>query len=328
MNGIHIVATGSALPKRTVTNHDLSKIVDTSDEWIVTRTGIESRHICEEETGVSLAIEAAKAAIDEALAQAMVMGEDTETMSKEVFSIEEIGAVVVATATPDYAFPSNACLVQKALNLPKETMAFDLSAACSGFLYGMEVCRGLLRGSKKKYALLIGSEQLSRIVDFTDRSTCILFGDGAGAAILRLDDSLYVHKAWADGNIDPLSCKGVGNNDAKLSMDGKEVFKFAVRVLKQGIDSVLNEADLTIEDIDYVVCHQANRRIIEHVMKKYNGQEDKFYINIQNVANTSAASIPLALDEMRKKQLLKSGMKVIFVGFGAGFTWSSALVTV
>lgn len=198
MNGIHIVATGSALPKRTVTNHDLSKIVDTSDEWIVTRTGIESRHICEEETGVSLAIEAAKAAIDEALAQAMVMGEDTETMSKEVFSIEEIGAVVVATATPDYAFPSNACLVQKALNLPKETMAFDLSAACSGFLYGMEVCRGLLRGSKKKYALLIGSEQLSRIVDFTDRSTCILFGDGAGAAILRLDDSLYVHKAWAD----------------------------------------------------------------------------------------------------------------------------------
>lgn len=325
MNGIHIVATGSALPKRVVTNHDLSKIVETSDEWIVTRTGIESRHICEEETGVSLAIEAAKAAVEEALAQASVTGENGE---KEPFSTEEIGAVVVATATPDYVFPSNACLVQTALNLSKETMAFDLSAACSGFLYGMEVCRGLLRGSKKKYALLIGSEQLSKIVDFTDRSSCILFGDGAGAAILRLDDSLYVHKAWSDGNITPLFCKGVGNNDAKLSMDGKEVFKFAVRVLKQGIDSVLSEADLTIEDVDYVVCHQANRRIIEHVMKKYNGQDDKFYVNIQSVANTSAASIPLALDEMRKKQLLKPNMKVVFVGFGAGFTWSSALVTI
>ena len=316
MNGIHIVATGSALPKKIVTNDDLSKIVDTSDEWIVTRTGIESRHICEEETVVSLAIDAAKRAVEEAL------------VYEAEFAVDKIGAVVVATATPDYAFPSNACLVQKALHLPTETIAFDLSAACSGFLYGMEVCRGLLRGSNKKYALLIGSEQLSKVVDFTDRSTCILFGDGAGAAILRLDDSMYVHKAWSDGNIDPLSCKGVGNNDAKLLMDGKEVFKFAVRVLKQGIDSVLHEADLAMDDIDYVVCHQANRRIIEHVMKKYSGQDEKFYVNIQNVANTSAASIPLALDEMRKKQLLKPGMKVIMVGFGAGFTWSSALVTV
>lgn len=317
MNGIHIVATGSALPKRIVTNHDLSKIVDTSDEWIVTRTGIESRHYCEDETGAGLAISAAKAAVEEALAQV-----------DEGFSVEEIGAVIVATATPDYAFPSNACLVQKALNLSEETMSFDLSAACSGFLYGMEVCRGLLRGSRKKYALLIGSEQLSRIVDFADRSSCILFGDGAGAAILRLDDSLYAHRAWSDGDVTPLSCKGVGNDGAKLSMDGKEVFKFAVRVLKKGIDSVLDEAGMEIEDVDYVICHQANRRIIEHVMKKYKGQEEKFYINIQNVANTSAASIPIVLDEMRKKQLLKKDMKVVMVGFGAGFTWSSALITV
>lgn len=317
MYGIHIVATGSALPKQIVTNDDMSKIMDTSHEWIVTRTGIESRRYCEEETSTTLAVSAAGHAIREALEQ-----------SEENFSVDEIGAVIVATATPEYAFPATACLVQKALNLPEETMAFDLSAACSGFLYGMEVCRGLLCGSKKKYALLIGCEQLSRIIDFTDRASCILFGDGAGAAILRLDESTYVHKAWADGNAQPLSCKGAGHNDAKIVMDGKEVFKFAVQVLKQGIDSVLSEADMEISDIDYVVCHQANRRIIEHVAKKYKGQEEKFYVNIQNVANTSAASIPIALDEMRSKGLLKKDMRLILVGFGAGFTWSSALITV
>lgn len=317
MSGIHIVATGSALPERIVTNYDLSEIVDTSNEWIVERTGIEKRRYCEEETSVSLAVSAAKKAVEEAMEQ-----------SDEGFSVEEIGAVVVATTTPEYACPSNACLVQKALGLPTETIAFDLSAACSGFLYGMEVCRGLLCNGKKKYALLIGCEQLSKIIDFTDRSSCILFGDGAGAAILRLDDSTYVHKAWSDGNEEVLFCKGVGHDGAKINMDGKEVFKFAVKVLKQGIDTVLEEAGLELADVDYVVCHQANRRIIEHVMKKYKGQEDKFYINIQDVANTSAASIPIALDEMRKKGLLKKDMKLVMVGFGAGLTWSSALITV
>lgn len=315
MKGIHIVATGRAIPKKILTNEDMSRIVDTSDEWIVARTGIRKRHICEEETCKTLAVDAARKAIEEAV-------------EKEGLQRNEIGVVVVATATSTYAFPSTACQVQKELGLGKDTMSFDIAAACSGFIYGLEVCRGLLRGSRKKYALLIGSEQLSRILDFTDRSSCILFGDGAGAAVLRLDDSLYAHKAWSDGNEEVLHCQGTGIDGAKLKMDGQEVFKFAVRALKQGMEEVMAEAGVGIEEVDYVVCHQANRRIIEHVMKKYPGQEEKFYINIMDYANTSAASIPIALDEMREKGLLKEGMKIVTVGFGAGLTWSSALLTV
>ncbi|MBQ8278955.1 MAG: ketoacyl-ACP synthase III [Roseburia sp.] len=315
MKGIHIVATGRAIPKKILTNDDMSKIVETSDEWITERTGIKQRHICEEETCKSLAVDAAKKAIEEAI-------------EREGLELKDIGVVVVATATSTYAFPSTACLVQKELGLEKDTMSFDISAACSGFIYGIEVCRGLLCGSQKKYALLIGSEQLSRIVDFTDRSSCILFGDGAGAAVLRLDDSLYAHKAWSNGNDEVLYCPGVGIDGAKLKMDGQEVFKFAVRALRQGMEEVMAEAGVGIEDVDYVVCHQANRRIIEHVMKKYPGQEEKFYINIDEYANTSAASIPIALDEMREKSLLKEGMKIVTVGFGAGLTWSGAFLTI
>ena len=311
MKGLNIISTGSALPKKKVTNDDLRKIVDTSHEWIVTRTGICSRYICEEETCSSLAIEAARNAVD-----------------KAGILMEDIGVVVVATATPDYAFPSVACQVQKALNLPTDTMAFDISAACSGFLYGLRVCKGLLEGNSKKYALLIGSEQMSRITDFTDRSTCVLFGDGAGAAVLELSDKQFAHKAWADGNVDVLYCNGVGQEDNKIHMEGQEVFKFAVRVIKEGIDAVLEEAGLDFEDVDYVVCHQANERIIDHVSKKYKAPEGKFYKNIKDYANTSAASIPIALDSMYENEILKKGMKIVLVGFGAGFTWSSAIITI
>lgn len=311
MQGIHIVATGKAVPARTVTNDDLSRTVDTSDEWIRTRTGIRQRHICEEETCISLAADAA----GKALLQAGI-------------DKEQIGYVVVATTTPDYAFPSVACMVQKKLELSSEVMAFDISAACSGFLYGLNICRSLLMTGKKKYALLIGSEQMSRITDFTDRSTCVLFGDGAGAVLLEADDSLFVHRAWSDGNSEVLFCKGVGNPDAFIKMDGGQVFKFAVKVIKEGIDAVLLEAALTMEDIDYVVCHQANERIIDHVSKKYGENKEKFFMNIAGYANTSAASIPIALDDMMKEQKLEKGMKIICVGFGAGFTWSSALLTI
>lgn len=315
MRGIHIVGTGRALPEKILTNEDMSRLVDTSDEWIVTRTGIRQRHICGQETCASLASEAAKKALQAAA-------------KKEQVRPEEIGAVVVATATSDYDFPSTACLVQKELGLSSETMAFDLAAACSGFLYGLEVCRGLLTDSRKKYVLLIGSEQLSKITDYTDRQTCILFGDGAGAAVLRLDDSLYVHRAWSRGSSESLYCEGVGTDGAKLKMDGSEVFRFAVRAFTQGMEEVLMEAGVRLEEVDHVICHQANRRIIEHVMKKYPGQERKFYINIEYYGNTSAASIPIALDEMREKGMLKEGMRVLAVGFGAGFTWSGALFTI
>lgn len=309
MQGIKIVATGRALPQKIVTNDDLSQLVDTNDEWIRTRTGICQRHFCEEETCESLAIEAAKKAVEKA-------GIDKS----------EIGIVIVATATADHAFPSAACMVQKALELEKEVLSFDLSAACSGFLYGLGVCHSVLLNQKKKYALLIGSEQMSRILDMEDRSTCVLFGDGAAAAVLTLENQEFYHRAWSDGNEEVLNCKGVGYEDQHLFMEGSKVFKFAVKVIAQGIEEILKASGKSIEEIDYVVCHQANERIIDHVSRKYEGV--KFYKNMERYANTSAASIPIALDEMYEKGMLKEGMQIICVGFGAGFTWSSALLTI
>lgn len=311
MQGIHIVATAKALPKAVVSNDDLSKIVDTSDEWIRPRTGISTRYKCQEENCSILAINSAR-----------------EAVRKAGIDISDIGIVVVATSSSEYVFPSTACMVQKALGLDVNTMAFDISAACSGFIYGLEVCRSLLMTSKKRYALLVGSEQMSRLLDYTDRSTCVLFGDGAAATLLELDESLYVHKAWSDGNDNILYCKGVGYENSVIHMEGNEVFKFAVRVIKEGIDSLLDEAGMGMDDISYVVCHQANERIINYVAKKYKGYEVKFFKNISRYANTSAASVPIALEDMFSEGILENGMKIILVGFGAGFTWSSALITI
>ncbi len=309
--GLKIVATGRALPRRVVTNDEMSKMVDTSDEWIRTRTGIGQRHLCEEESCRSLAIAAAKQALEES-----------------GVAPEDIGYVVVATSTADTPFPSNACMVQKALGLSKETMAFDMAAACTGFLYGLTVCHRLLCGGQKPYALLVGSEQLSRIVDFSDRSTCVLFGDGAGAAVLGLQEGAFYSMAWSDGNDVALSCNGIGKEDQYLRMEGKDVFRFAVKAIPQGIEEVLKEAQLTMDDISLVVCHQANERIIDYVRRRYPGHEEKFYVNIQRYANTSAASIAIALDELRRTEHWRTGEKVLCVGFGAGFTWSSALLTI
>ena len=288
MQGIKIVATGRALPQRIVTNEELSKRVDTTDEWIRTRTGIGQRYICENETCTSLAVRAAEKAMEKA-----GIGKD------------QVEAIVVATATSDLAFPSTACMVQKALGFPKELMAFDISAGCSGFLYGLGVARGLLLAGKKEYVLLIGSEQLSRITDFSDRSTCVLFGDGAGAAVISLTEQPYAYRAWADGEAGPLFCPGVGIDGARLHMEGNQVFKFAVKAIAQGVEAILKDTKMSI-----------------------GGTKTVFYMNMENYANTSAASIPIALDEMGEKGLLKPGMKMICVGFGAGFTWGSALLTI
>ncbi len=326
--GIHFLGTGRALPKRCVTNDDLSKTVDTSDEWIRERTGIGQRYYCEEETCLSLAIDAAKKAYSKA--KEFLLSEhlaDSMDAADEVLK-NEIGAVVVATTTSTYAFPSTGCMVKEALGLSDEVISFDISAACSGFLYGMEIVRGLLTNSSKKYGLLIGCEQLSRIMDFEDRSTCVLFGDGAGAAVLGLDDSEYAHMAWSRGNDEVLWCPGPGSEIGLIHMKGNDVFKFAVGAIAQGVESILKKAERVMDDIDFVVCHQANERIIDHVRKKYKGMEDKFYKNIEFYANTSAASIPMAIDEMFEKGMLKKGMKIICVGFGAGLTYSSALLTV
>lgn len=309
MNGIRIAACSRAIPARKVSNDDLSRQVDTSDEWIRTRTGILNRYYCEEETCSSLAVEASR-----------------RVMKKAGADPAEIGAVLVATATADYAFPSTACLIQKECALPEDITAFDINAACSGFLMGMAVARGLFESMEKRYIILIGAEQLSRILDPTDRSTCVLFGDGAGAVLLERAPGRMIQKTWARGNLSALCCPGVGKNGARLTMKGNEVFRFAVTAMVQAITDVLEEAVLSLEDVDLVVCHQANERIIRYVQKRFPGNEDKFFINIGEYGNTSAASIPIALSECEDRGILRRCRRILLVGFGAGLSWSGLLV--
>lgn len=312
MNGIRIVSTGSAIPLKKVTNEEISKIVNTSDAWIRTRTGIESRYFSTKEKNYELAAEAGRKAIE-----------------KGKIKKDEIAVILVATVSPDYMMPSTACMVQKELGIDEETMAFNINAACSGFLYGLKICKGILEQSKKRYALLIGSEQMSRLLDFEDRSTCVLFGDGAGAAIIELsEEKEYIQKEWSRGDDQALICMGPGYEKQKLFMDGSAVFRFAVTAIQQSIDALLKDANINIEDVDHIICHQANARIISHVRKKYHLPEKKFFVNLNKYANTSAASIPIVLDEMYESGLLKDGEQVILVGFGAGFTWAAAKIII
>ena len=305
MKGIKIVSTGRCLPERYISNDDFSKVLDTNDEWIRSRTGIKGRYKCQDETCLSMATTAAKKAIDKA-------GIDKN----------EIGVLLVATQTPDYIFPSTASLIQKNLGMDEEVMAFDISAACTGFLMALGTARGLLETSAKKYALVIGSEELSRILDYEDRSTCVLFGDGAGAVLIENSNKEFYQKAWSRGNVSALNCLGPGYDNIKLSMKGNEVFKFAVTALEQGIQEIMTQKKITMEDLDYCICHKANERIIRHVMKKYPGHEDKFYMNIEKYGNTSAASIPIVLDELNEMGKLREGMKILCVAFGAGLIWT------
>jgi len=312
MNGIRIVSTGSAIPLKKVTNEEISKIVNTSDAWIRTRTGIESRYFSTKEKNYELAAEAGRKAIE-----------------KGKIKKDEIAVILVATVSPDYMMPSTACMVQKELGIDEETMAFNINAACSGFLYGLKICKGILEQSKKRYALLIGSEQMSRLLDFEDRSTCVLFGDGAGAAIIELsEEKEYIQKEWSRGDDQALICMGPGYEKQKLFMDGSAVFRFAVTAIQQSIDALLKDANINIEDVDHIICHQANARIISHVRKKYHLPKEKFFVNLNKYANTSAASIPIVLDEMYESGLLKDGEQVILVGFGAGFTWAAAKIII
>lgn len=305
MKGIKIVSTGRCLPSKYVSNDDFSKQLDTSDEWIRSRTGIKGRYKCQEETCLSMATMAAKKAIDKAKVDK-----------------EEIGVLIVATQTPDYIFPSTASLVQKNLGMGEEVMAFDIAAACTGFLMALGTARGLLEASPKRYALIIGSEELSRILDYEDRSTCVLFGDGAGAVLIENGSTEFLQRAWSRGNVSALNCPGPGYDNIKLSMKGNEVFKFAVTALEQGIEEILSQKKITMDDLDYCICHQANERIIRHVMKKYPGHEEKFYMNIDKYGNTSAASIPIVLDELNDMGKLKEGTKILCVAFGAGLIWT------
>ena len=310
MNGLKVISTGYYTPQRVFDNFDFEKMVETSDEWIVSRTGINRRHIAENESCVDLGYQAALKAI--------------ERVDKS-----KIGLIICATMTPDYFTPSTACLIQEKLGLNnQEIMCFDLSAACSGFVYSLTVAQALLQNLDDKYALVIGSEEISKIIDFTDRNTCVLFGDGAGALVVGKGAGVYASYSYSAGNLEALKAPAVSKKGENhyLSMAGQEVFKFAIKVIPESINAVLQKANLTLDDIDYVVCHQANYRIIKNVYKKMKSSEDKFYMNLQEYGNTSAASIPLALGEMDEKGLLKPGNKIICVGFGGGLTWGATLI--
>lgn len=313
MNAIKLLGTGRHVPSRCLTNDDLSRMVDTSDQWIRERTGIVTRYLCGDGEGnTSSALAAAKTA-----------------MERAGVGPEDIGVCVAATFTPDHATPSLACELHQLLGFAETTPAFDVNAACTGFLHALETARCLLAAGhlRAPCALVIGSEALSRITDFTDRSTCVLFGDGAAAAVIRLtDDAPYACVLGARGDTQILRAGGAGETDRFIHMDGQAVFRFAVDAVPKCIDAVLTQAGMTLDQVDHVICHQANSRIIDYVVRKLKAPPEKFYKNMDRYGNTSAASIPIALDELLEKGLARQGQIALCVGFGAGLTWGGALL--
>ena len=314
-----IIGTGSCLPETVVTNDFLSTIMDTSDEWITTRTGIRERHLVKDETTTSLAIGAAK----QALAAAGV-------------APAELDLIIVGTVSGDHVTPSTACEVQAGLGAVNAA-AFDINAACSGFLFGLHTVNAYIRSGMCKTALVIGAESLSRIMDWNDRSTCVLFGDGAGAAVVRADETgLLAYEQGTDGEKGRhLCCPNRTNNNPLIQtdktlgytrMDGQEVYKFAVTYVPASILRVLEEAKLQPEDVKYYILHQANLRIIQSVAKRLKLDEDRFPISLDHCGNISAASVPILLDEVNKKGMLQKGDKLILSGFGGGLTWGTCLI--
>lgn len=310
MDGLKLVATGGYIPSKKVTNDMLSEIVDTNDEWIRTRTGIESRNYCNDsEDGLFMAVSAAKEAIE-----------------KSGIDKSKIGCLICATVSAELITPSLACLVQGELGLREDIPILDVNAACTGFMYGVEVARGFLLTTRGEYALVIGCEVLSRLMDMTDRNTCILFADGAGAGLFRLTESqVYSSTLGGRGNR-AITVPGSGIGNDYIRMDGKEVFKFAVETIPKCIKDVLSKSNLTIDDIDRVICHQANERIIDHCSKKMKAEPNLFYKNISHMGNTSAASIPLALNELERNGQLHTNDKLLCVGFGGGLTWAGLIL--
>lgn len=316
-----IIGTGGYLPERVMTNADLEKIVDTSDEWIVTRTGIRERRIAaDNQTSADLAYEAAKKALEAA------------GVTKD-----EIDLIIVATTTPDRIFPSTACLVQEKLDI-HGCAAFDVQAVCTGFVYALGIADKFIKTGSARCALVIGAETLSRILDWSDRATCVLFGDGAGAVVVRAADtpgiiSSHLH---ADGKYKELLTvkQGVStgfdkvkNGEAYIEMQGNEVFKMAVNTLGRIVDETLEANNMQKSDIDWLVPHQANIRIINATAKKLNMNSDHVVVTVDRHGNTSAASVPLAFDEAVRDGRISSGDTVLMEAFGGGFTWGSVLLT-
>lgn len=307
-----ILSTASALPKCRKTNDDLSTFLDTSDEWISQRTGIRERAVCTDETLTDLLTQAANQALERA-----------------GITAQELDLILCATIRGDYITPSQACVIQKEIGA--SCPAMDISAACTGFIYALDVAAGYFARKKVKKVLVLAGDCMTRMMDWSDRSTCVLFGDGAGAVVLGEGENLMAIQLTANGNVDVLNIPHVGGdspfdklpkNQSYLSMNGKEVYKFAVSSMYRDVQTVCDQAGVKVEDVDWIVPHQANLRIINNVCKRMHIDKAHVYINIDEYGNTSAASIPLALGEMSEKGLLKPGMKIVLSGFGAGFTWA------
>ncbi|MGG7077302.1 beta-ketoacyl-ACP synthase III [Clostridium sardiniense] len=323
MKEVKIKGVGSYVPSQVITNDDLSKIVDTNHQWILERTGICERRISEGEDTSSIAYKAAKVAMD----KAGIKG-------------EELDLIIVATITPDSFTPSVACILQKMIGA-KNATAFDLNAACTGFIYSLEVAESLLKTGRYKNALVVGAETLSKIIDWKDRSTCVLFGDGGGAAVIGIDEeeksgiiNTYSISEGEKGDALTAGANDVINPFAKeevikskyVQMNGREVFRFATGAMVDSIKKVLEGTGYNLEDIDYVVPHQANLRIIDYAAKKLGLSKEKFYVNLERVGNTSSASVPMALADMDNEGKLEDGNLIVLVGFGGGLTCGATLI--
>lgn len=335
MLGLKLISTARSLPKQSVHNDDLAKQIDTSDEWIFPRTGIHSRYFCgPEESTLTLTLGAGRRALE-----------------KSGLRPEEIGAVVVATVTPDLATPSMSCLLAKELRLRENIPALDINAACSGFVYGLEVARGFLSGSGERYALVVGAEQLSRLIRLEDRTTSVLFGDGAGACIVEYGETDFYASVLGSRGSDVIVAPGIytaaydgvladgsvvmdtpfnhGQPEERkkidhVMMNGREVFLFAIDILPKCLNTILEKTGHSLDQVDQVICHQANSRIIRNVIRHLKADPSKFFENMDHFGNTSGASIPLALSEMEDQGILKKGQKIVLVGFGAGLTFGAA----
>lgn len=318
-----IVATGATVPEMVVTNNDLAKIVETNDEWIVQRTGIRERRISSGENTSVLAVNTARQVLERAKTDP-----------------EQVDLIIVASVTPDYGTPSLACMVQKELGCVN-AVAFDIVAACSGFMFALSVADKYIKTGVYRNAIVIGAETLSKIVDWSDRTTCVLFGDGAGGAFVEAStdgDGILAEELGSKGELCEILTEGqtlcsnpfnkVSADDAKyyIHMDGRAVFKFATRMVVKSAVNVIEKAHITADEIAYVVPHQANARIIDVVANKLKMDRDRFYMNMDRYGNTSSASVPMALNELNEKGLIHRGDKIMLTGFGGGMTWGTMLV--
>ncbi|MBQ4536772.1 MAG: ketoacyl-ACP synthase III [Lachnospiraceae bacterium] len=318
-----ITGTGSYVPKKIVDNNDLSQIMDTNDEWIRERTGIVRRHVVQEESTVSMATEAAKRALEDAKVNA-----------------EDLDMIIVSTISSDVVLPATACEVQKNIGATK-AVCFDLSAACTGFLFALNTAQAYFHAGVVKKVLLVGAESLSSIVDWSDRGSAILFGDGAGAAVLEAGEgefpTMVMHSDGFKGEAlrakTPIAGRRYNDEnleqdekDTFIAMNGQEVFKFAVRKVPECLEELLEKSGKSLEDVDYFILHQANQRIVESIAKRLKTDIEKFPMNLMEYGNTSSASIPILLDELNKNGTLKKGMQLAVAGFGAGLSWGATWI--